>query len=54
MIYGNILDNINYPVDVKGLKDDELAPLCAEIREFLIESVSKQAAIWRPIWGLSR
>ncbi len=41
MIYGNILDNINYPVDVKGLKDDELAPLCAEIREFLIESVSK-------------
>lgn len=41
MNYGNILDNINSPVDVKRLDEAELAPLCAEIREFLIESVSK-------------
>jgi len=37
----NILDKINSPADVKGLEERELETLCGEIREFLIEKVSK-------------
>ena len=37
----SILEKINTSNDVKQLKPEELAPLCAEIRSFLIESVSK-------------
>ena len=36
-----ILDKINSPDDLKKLNTDELSVLCAEIREFLIDSVSK-------------
>lgn len=36
-----ILDKINSPDDLKKLNTDELSALCAEIREFLIDSVSK-------------
>ncbi|MCH5209673.1 MAG: 1-deoxy-D-xylulose-5-phosphate synthase [Oscillospiraceae bacterium] len=36
-----LLDNINSPDDLKKLNIDELAALCGEIREFLIDSVSK-------------
>jgi 1-deoxy-D-xylulose-5-phosphate synthase len=35
------LENINYPEDLKKLKVSELDSLCAELREFLIKSVSK-------------
>ena len=35
------LDKINSPKDIKTLNHDELELLCAEIRELLIESVSK-------------
>lgn len=36
-----ILDQINSPEDLKKLRQDQLAELCSEIREFLIENVSK-------------
>ena len=36
-----ILDRINSSNDVKKLKVDELEPLCSEIREFIIDNVSK-------------
>ena len=36
-----ILDRINSSDDVKKLKPDELEPLCAEIREYIINSVSQ-------------
>lgn len=35
------LDRINFPSDLKGLKEEELPLLCEEIRNFLIETVSK-------------
>ena len=36
-----ILDNIDSPSDVKALPIEKLDTLCAEVREFLIKSVSK-------------
>ncbi len=36
-----LLDSIKAPSDLKKLTVNELAPLCAEIRGFLLESVSK-------------
>ena len=36
-----ILGQINSPADVKALPQDELGDLCAELREFMIKSVSK-------------
>jgi len=36
-----ILDKINSSNDIKRLKPEELAPLCAELREFIIEHVSR-------------
>jgi len=36
-----ILDSINSPNDVKALTADKLNPLCEELREYLIKSVSK-------------
>ena len=37
----SILEKINASNDVKKLKSEELEPLCAEIRSFLIESLSR-------------
>lgn len=37
----SLLEKINSPKDIKGLSDDELTQLCAEIRQYLIETVSK-------------
>ena len=37
----SILDKINKSEDVKKLNENELVPLCGEIREFLINSLSK-------------
>ena len=37
----SILENIESSNDVKKLNNEELQPLCAEIRSFLVESVSK-------------
>jgi 1-deoxy-D-xylulose-5-phosphate synthase len=36
-----ILDRINGPDDLKKLKTDELVPLAAEVREFILETVAK-------------
>ena len=36
-----ILETIHSPADVKALEKQELATLCRELREFLIENVSK-------------
>ena len=36
-----LLDNINTPQDIKHLDKDELNILCGELREYVIESVSK-------------
>jgi 1-deoxy-D-xylulose-5-phosphate synthase len=36
-----LLDNINTPVDLKKLEVEELPGLCDEIRDYLLESVSK-------------
>lgn len=38
---GNILDKVNFPQDLKNLSEDELVELCADIRKFLIDTVSK-------------
>ncbi len=36
-----LLDNINYPKDIRGLSIDKLAILCDEIREYMIECCAK-------------
>ncbi len=36
-----ILDKINCPADLKSLDKEELAPLCDEIRQFLVEKVTR-------------
>lgn len=36
-----VLDKVNSPEDVKALSDEELDMLCSDIREFLIDNVSK-------------
>lgn len=45
-----ILENIHTPADVKALDREQLEPLCRELRQFLVEHVSKTAAIWPPTW----
>src|SRR4051795_827975 len=34
------LDRISSPADLRGMSDDELASLAAEIREFIVKAVS--------------
>ena len=36
-----ILDKIDYPKDLKALNREELKSLASELRQFIIESVSK-------------
>ena len=36
-----LLDKINSPSDLRALPENELPALCAEIREFLINSIAK-------------
>ena len=37
----DILKNINGPKDLKGLTEERLVALCAEIREYMVECCSK-------------
>ncbi len=37
----SILENINSPEQLRGLDENQLVELCAELRQFLIENVSK-------------
>ena len=36
-----LLDNINYPKDIKALSIEQLSSLCQEIREYMIECCAK-------------
>lgn len=36
-----LLDNVQFPADIKSLTEQELNQLCDELRDFVIESVSK-------------
>ena len=36
----DILETVNSPADVKALDNKKIEPLCAEIRDFLVEKVS--------------
>ncbi len=38
---GMLLDKINSPADLRALNPDQLEELCAEIRQFIVESVSR-------------
>src|SRR5687768_9773460 len=37
---GPLLEQINYPSDLKKFKDEELEKICAELRQFIIDIVS--------------
>lgn len=37
----NLLSGIDFPGDIKNLSNDELVSLCADIREFLVGTISK-------------
>ena len=37
----SILDKVDYPKDLKDLNREELRSLASELRQFIIESVSK-------------
>ena len=37
---GRILDNINYPEDIRGLDTEGLKTLCGEIREYIVNCCS--------------
>jgi 1-deoxy-D-xylulose-5-phosphate synthase len=36
----NLLDNIDYPVDLRKLKEEQLPQVCAELRDFIIREAS--------------
>lgn len=40
---GKLLESINSPADLRKLSESELPQLCSELREYLIETVSKTA-----------
>lgn len=48
----SILDKINSPEDLRALSEDELATLSAEIRNFLVEKVSKTGGHLGPNLGV--
>ncbi len=37
---GNLLDRINFPSDLKGLRTDEMVELSAQLRQFIIDAAS--------------
>src|SRR3954469_6643587 len=39
---GPLLDKINYPSDLRKLKEEELPQLCKELRQFIIDVVSEK------------
>ena len=38
-----LLDTIDYPQDLRRLREDQLPQLAAELRTFLLESISQQS-----------
>ncbi len=51
MMY-KVLDNIDSTIDLKKLKKEELIDLCADIRSFLVENVSKTGGHLAPNLGV--
>ncbi|MCX8028817.1 MAG: 1-deoxy-D-xylulose-5-phosphate synthase [Brevinematales bacterium] len=47
-----VLENINYPSDLKKCSKSDLPLLCEEIRQFLIENVSKTGGHFAPSLGV--
>ncbi|MFN2568993.1 MAG: 1-deoxy-D-xylulose-5-phosphate synthase [Candidatus Dormibacteria bacterium] len=47
-----VLDAIASPADLRGLDESELAPLCAEIRDFLVTAVSRTGGHLGPNLGV--
>ena len=47
-----ILETIGSPADVRALRPDQLAPLAAEIRDFLVQSVSRTGGHLGPNLGV--
>src|ERR1043166_9531620 len=39
---GPLLENINYPSDLRKLKEEELPQLCKELRQYIIDVVSEK------------
>lgn len=48
-MHPSLLQNISQPRDLKRLNSAQIQQLCGEIRQFLLDSVSKQADILLPI-----
>ena len=48
----NLLDKVNSPADLKELNIHELSDLCTEIREFLVDKVSKTGGHLAPNLGV--
>lgn len=48
----SLLEKIHSPEDIKGFDGEELAALCEEMRQVIIETVSANGATWPPIWVL--
>lgn len=46
---GNLLQQINYPSDLKKLKVEELKQVSQELRQFIIDIVSVNAATLAPV-----
>ena len=47
-----LLENISYPSDLRKYNVDDLKLIADELRQYILESVSKQAAIYHLIWEL--
>lgn len=46
----SILSSINSPEDVRRLSVEQLPQLCADIRDFLISTLSRNPATSPPAW----
>ena len=45
-----MLERIQKENDIKNLSGEELEILAEEIRQFLVEKVSRTGGIWPPTW----
>jgi len=50
----SVLDRVNSPKDLKKLNDNELEELCSDIRELLINTVSKTGGHLASNLGVNR
>ena len=45
-----LLEKIEQSSDIKKLKVEDYPVLAQEIRQFLLEKISRTGAIWHPTW----